>query len=51
MEAYGFDRPLTLTKFGDSLPKVMQEYKKDYRKLKTKKGYYYNVDLADEANE
>ncbi|WP_338803555.1 primase-like DNA-binding domain-containing protein [Xenorhabdus griffiniae] len=51
MEAYGFDRPLTLTKFGDSLPKVMQEYKKDYRKFKTKKGYYYNVDLTDEANE
>ncbi|HDU8677998.1 primase-like DNA-binding domain-containing protein [Proteus mirabilis] len=51
MEAYGFDRPLTLTKFGDSLPKVMQEYKKDYRKFKTKRGYYYNVDLTDEANE
>ncbi|HEI8512302.1 TPA: toprim domain-containing protein [Morganella morganii] len=51
MEAYGFDRPLTLTKFGDSLPKVMQEYKKDYRKFKTKRGYFYNVDLTDEANE
>ncbi|WP_109393117.1 primase-like DNA-binding domain-containing protein [Proteus terrae] len=51
MEAYGFDRPLTLTKFGDSLPKVMQEYKKDYRKFKTKRGYYYNVDLTDDANE
>ncbi|MGI3398288.1 primase-like DNA-binding domain-containing protein [Providencia stuartii] len=51
MEAYGFERPLTLTKFGDSLPKVMQEYKKDYRKFKTKRGYYYNVDLTDEANE
>ncbi|MEI9696420.1 phage/plasmid primase, P4 family [Moellerella wisconsensis] len=51
MEAYGFDRPLTLTKFGDSLPKVMQEYKKDYRKFKTKRGYYYNVDLTDEAIE
>ncbi|REF26306.1 P4 family phage/plasmid primase-like protein [Xenorhabdus cabanillasii] len=51
MEAYGFERPLTLTKFGDSLPKVMQEYKKDYRKFKTKKGYYYNVNLTDDANE
>ncbi|KER01726.1 putative ATPase [Photorhabdus temperata subsp. temperata Meg1] len=51
MEAYGFDRPLTLTKFGESMPKVMQEYQKDYRKVRTKQGYFYNVNLGDEAEE
>ncbi len=51
MEAYGFDRPLTLTKFGKSMPKVMQEYQKDYRKIRIKQGYFYNVDLGDVAKE
>ncbi|OTA17466.1 DNA primase [Xenorhabdus vietnamensis] len=51
MEAHGFERPLTLTKFGESLPKIMLEYKKEYRKVRTKKGYSYNVELSGEAEE
>ncbi|MDC9595869.1 primase-like DNA-binding domain-containing protein [Xenorhabdus anantnagensis] len=51
MEAHGFERPLTLTKFGESLPKIMLEYKKEYRKVRTKKGYSYNVELSEEAEE
>ncbi|PHM46666.1 DNA primase [Xenorhabdus miraniensis] len=51
MEAHGFERPLTLTKFGESIPKIMQEYRKEYRKVRTKKGYIYNVELSDEAEE
>ncbi|PHM46782.1 primase-like DNA-binding domain-containing protein [Xenorhabdus miraniensis] len=51
MEAHGFERPLTLTKFGESLPKIMLEYKKEYRKMRTKKGYSYNVELSEEAEE
>ncbi|MGJ0626332.1 primase-like DNA-binding domain-containing protein [Xenorhabdus bovienii] len=51
MGAHGFGRPLTLTKFGESIPKIMQEYLKDYRKVRTKQGYFYNVDLADDAAE
>ncbi|MBC8948326.1 DNA primase [Xenorhabdus sp. TS4] len=51
MEAHGFERPLTLTKFGESLPKIMMEYKKEYRKVRTKKGYSYNVELSEEAEE
>ncbi|WP_416778589.1 primase-like DNA-binding domain-containing protein [Xenorhabdus budapestensis] len=51
MEAHGFERPLTLTKFGESLPKIMLEYKKEYRKTRTKKGYSYNVELSEEAEE
>ncbi|OKP01723.1 primase-like DNA-binding domain-containing protein [Xenorhabdus eapokensis] len=51
MEAHGFERPLTLTKFGESLPKIMLEYKKEYRKVRTKKGYAYNVELSEEAEE
>ncbi|MBD2815614.1 toprim domain-containing protein [Xenorhabdus sp. Flor] len=51
MEAHGFERPLTLTKFGDSIPKIMQEYRKDYRKVRTKQGYSYNVALSEEAEE
>ncbi|WP_047679924.1 MULTISPECIES: primase-like DNA-binding domain-containing protein [Xenorhabdus] len=51
MEAHGFERPLTLTKFGESLPKIMLEYKKEYRKIRTKKGYSYNVELSEEAEE
>ncbi|CDG17381.1 putative phage primase [Xenorhabdus doucetiae] len=39
MEAHGFERPLTLSKFGDSIPKIMLEYRKDYRKVRTKQGY------------
>ncbi len=51
MEAHGFERPLTLTKFGESLPKIMLEYRKEYRKVRTKKGYSYNVELSEEAEE
>ncbi|MDC9613170.1 primase-like DNA-binding domain-containing protein [Xenorhabdus khoisanae] len=51
MEAHGFERPLTLTKFGESLPKIMMEYKKEYWKVRTKKGYSYNVELSEEAEE
>ncbi|WP_338804867.1 primase-like DNA-binding domain-containing protein [Xenorhabdus griffiniae] len=51
MEAHGFERPLTLTKFGESLPKIMLEYKKEYRKVRTKKGYSYNVELSEESEE
>jgi putative DNA primase/helicase len=51
MEAHGFERPLTLTKFGESLPKIMLEYRKDYQKVRTKKGYSYAVELSEEAEE
>ncbi|WP_416777558.1 primase-like DNA-binding domain-containing protein [Xenorhabdus budapestensis] len=51
MEAHGFERPLTLTKFGESIPKIMQEYRKDYRKTRTTRGYSYNVELSEEAEE
>jgi putative DNA primase/helicase len=51
MEAHGFERPLTLTKFGESIPKIMLEYKQEYRKVRTKKGYSYNVELSEEAEE
>ncbi|AKH62494.1 MULTISPECIES: primase-like DNA-binding domain-containing protein [Photorhabdus] len=51
MEAHGFERPLTLTKFGESLPKIMLEYRKEYRKVRTNKGYSYNVELSEEAEE
>ncbi|MDE9553387.1 primase-like DNA-binding domain-containing protein [Xenorhabdus bovienii] len=51
MEAHGFERPLTLTKFGESLPKIMLEYRKEYRKVRTNKGYSYNVELSGEAEE
>nr|WP_244922788.1 primase-like DNA-binding domain-containing protein [Xenorhabdus cabanillasii] len=51
MEAHGFERPLTLTKFGESIPKIMLEYRKEYRKVRTKKGYSYNVELSEEAEE
>ncbi|MDC9606054.1 primase-like DNA-binding domain-containing protein, partial [Xenorhabdus griffiniae] len=51
MEAHGFERPLTLTKFGASLPKIMLEYCKEYRKVRTKKGYSYCVELSAEAEE
>ncbi|MGJ0635642.1 primase-like DNA-binding domain-containing protein [Xenorhabdus bovienii] len=51
MEAHGFERPLTLTKFGESLPKIMLEYRKEYRKVRTKKGYSYHVELSEEAEE
>ncbi|NHB88932.1 primase-like DNA-binding domain-containing protein [Photorhabdus tasmaniensis] len=47
MEAHGFERPLTLTQFGESIPKIMQEY----RKVRTKKSYSYNVELSEEAEE
>ncbi|OCQ53463.1 Poxvirus D5 protein-like protein [Photorhabdus australis subsp. thailandensis] len=47
MEVHGFERPLTLTKFGESLPKIMLEY----RKVQTNKGYSYNVELSGEAEE
>ncbi|WP_244903162.1 primase-like DNA-binding domain-containing protein, partial [Xenorhabdus innexi] len=51
MDAHGFERPLTLTKFGESIPKIMLEYRKDYRKVRTMKGYSYNVSLSEEAEE
>ncbi|CDL86210.1 putative phage primase (fragment) [Xenorhabdus cabanillasii JM26] len=51
MEAYGFERPLTLTKFGESMPKIMQEHRKDYQKVRTKKGYSYHVELSEDAEE
>ncbi|WP_426575745.1 primase-like DNA-binding domain-containing protein [Xenorhabdus stockiae] len=51
MEAHGFERPLTLTKFGESIPKIMQEYRKGYRKARTTRGYSYNVELSEEAEE
>ncbi|MEQ1976809.1 primase-like DNA-binding domain-containing protein [Xenorhabdus sp. SGI240] len=51
MEAHGFERPLTLTKFGESLPKIMLEYKKEYRKVRTNKGYAYHVELSEDAEE
>ncbi|NHB90789.1 primase-like DNA-binding domain-containing protein [Photorhabdus cinerea] len=51
MEAHGFERPLTLTKFGESIPKIMLEYRKEYRKVRTNKGYSYNVELSEEAEE
>ncbi|MBE8596781.1 primase-like DNA-binding domain-containing protein [Xenorhabdus sp. BG5] len=51
MEAHGFERPLTLTKFGESIPKIMLEYRKDYQKVRTKRGYSYAVELSEEAEE
>lgn len=51
MDAHGFDRHLTLTKFGSDFPKVMKEYGAEYKKAKTKKGVRYNMELADSAEE
>ncbi|MCP9267266.1 primase-like DNA-binding domain-containing protein [Xenorhabdus sp. XENO-1] len=51
MEAHGFERPLTLTKFGESIPKIMLEYRKEYQKVRTKKGYSYAVELSEESEE
>lgn len=51
MDAHGFDKPLTLTRFGADLPKVMKEYGAEYRKAKTNAGMRYNMDLATSAEE
>lgn len=51
MEAHGFDRPLTLTRFGADLPKVMKEYGVEYKKARTNAGIRYNIVLASSAEE
>ncbi|ELD3250734.1 DNA primase [Enterobacter hormaechei] len=51
MDAHGFDKPLTLTRFGSDFPKVMKEYGAEYKKAKTKAGMRYNMDLANSADE
>lgn len=51
LEAYGFERPLTLTSFGKDFPKVMKEYGAEYLKAKTKIGVRYNMELAESAED
>lgn len=51
MDAHGFDKPLTLTRFGADFPKVMKEYGAEYKKAKTNAGMRYNMDLATSADE
>lgn len=51
MDAHGFDKPLTLTRFGADFPKVMKEYGAEYKKAKTNAGMRYNMDLANSADE
>ncbi|WP_208952307.1 primase-like DNA-binding domain-containing protein [Rahnella sp. ChDrAdgB13] len=49
MDAHGFDKHLTLTRFGSDFPKVMKEYGAEYKKAKTMAGMRYNMDLAESA--
>lgn len=51
MEAHGFERPLTLTRFGKDFPKVMAEYGAEYKRAKTNTGWRYNMDLAESAED
>ncbi|HHH1429506.1 TPA: winged helix-turn-helix domain-containing protein, partial [Yersinia enterocolitica] len=51
MEAYGHQRSLSLTKFGKDFPKVMKEFGAEYKKARTDKGFRYNMDLSDTAND
>lgn len=51
MDAHGFDKPLTLTRFGADFPKVMKEYGAEYKKARTNTGMRYNMDLANSAEE
>ncbi|KGD79698.1 DNA primase [Tatumella morbirosei] len=51
MDAHGFERPLTLTRFGSDFPKVMKEYGAEYKKAKTKAGIRYNMELAESADD
>lgn len=51
MDAHGYDRPLTLTKFGADFPKVMKEYGAEYKKNKTNGGMRYNMALSGSADE
>lgn len=51
MEAYGFAKPLTLTRFGNDLTSVLKEHGIDAKKTRTKNGVRYNLALADTAND
>lgn len=51
MDAHGFDRPLTLTRFGLDFPKVMKEYGAEYKKARTNAGIRYNMTLATSAED
>jgi putative DNA primase/helicase len=51
MDAHGFDRHLTLTRFGADFPKVMKEYGAEYMKARTSAGMRYNMTLADSADD
>ncbi|WP_337049364.1 primase-like DNA-binding domain-containing protein [Serratia fonticola] len=51
MDAHGFDKHLTLTRFGSDFPKVMKEYGAEYKKAKTNAGMRYNMDLAESADD
>lgn len=51
LEAHGYERPLTLTRFGKELPKVMAEYGSQFKKARTKAGIRYNLVLAESAEE
>ncbi len=51
IEAYGHQYSLSLTKFGKDFPKVMKEFGAEYKKAKTDKGFRYNMDLSETAND
>lgn len=51
MDAHGFDKHLTLTRFGSDFPKVMKEYGVEYKKAKTNAGMRYNMELAGSADD
>ncbi len=51
MEAYGHQYSFFLIKFGKDFPKVMKEFGAEYKKAKTDKGFRYDMDLSETAND
>ncbi|MFH0257047.1 phage/plasmid primase, P4 family [Vibrio rumoiensis] len=51
LESHGFKHPLSVTAFGKSFPKVMEEYGATYMKRRTKDGCMYNISLRNSAND
>lgn len=51
LEAYGHQRPLTLTTFGTNLPVVLKEFRIKMMKRCTNKGTRFNLDLGYSATE
>ena len=51
LDAHGYDRPLTLTKFGADLTRVMKEFGVAVEKVRTRQGMRYNLDLSPSAEE